>query len=87
MTANLKAVQLNTGDGILSVSAGLRKLADEIDKGDFDAAHNLIWCMDCGDGRVELGLLGQTAEFVPTAYYLAGLAKHTMARAAFGESA
>lgn len=40
----------------------LRKLAAQIEAGEFDNANSLAWVMDCGNNRVEIGLMGQ-AEF------------------------
>lgn len=47
--------------GTHDLAAGLRTLADKIDKGDYGDAHNLAWVIDCGDARIEIGLLGKTA--------------------------
>jgi len=60
---------------IRNVPASLRALADSIEQGLYGAAHNLAWVIDCGDARIEAGLLGSAAEVAPTAYFLFGLAQ------------
>lgn len=67
-------------NAILDVPAALRGLADAIDRGDYDDAYNLTWAMDCGDGRIEVGLLGKAPEPAITAYYLLGLAQRKLER-------
>ena len=61
-----------------SVSEGLRRLADEIDHGLFDDAHNAVWVIDRGDAKIDVGILGYAAESAPTAYFLLGLAKRKL---------
>lgn len=39
----------------------LRDIAQQIEDGDYGDAHNLAWVIDCGDGRIEIGLLGRAA--------------------------
>lgn len=64
----------NVGD----VPVGLRRLADDIEAGKYLDAHLCGWVIDCGDGRVEIGLLGQTAEPGAVGYYLFGLAQRKL---------
>ena len=45
--------------GTNDIPAGLRKLADQIEADVYDDAHNLAWIIDCGDSRIEFGLLGK----------------------------
>lgn len=59
---------------IQDIPRGLRELADTIEKGEYGDAHNLVWAIDCGGGRLELGMLGKAPEPGITAYYLCGLA-------------
>lgn len=73
-----EVVKLDTGN-LLDVPAGLRELADNIERGAFDDAHNLAWVIDGGNGRIHVGLLGAAAEYGPTAYLLHGLAMHKIA--------
>lgn len=47
--------------GLLDIPAGLRKLADDIEKGGYGDTHNLAWVIDEGDGVISVGLLGQSA--------------------------
>lgn len=46
---------------VQDVPAGLRRLADEIERGERPASM-LAWVADEGDGVIGLGLLGQTTE-------------------------
>ena len=45
---------------LTNMPAKLRKLADEIEAGNFDDAHTLAWVMDCGNSRLEIGLMGKS---------------------------
>ena len=65
----MKIVKLPTTD-LTDIAAGLRNLATQIENGDFNDAHNLAWVIDCGDGVVEVGLLGQSPSPGPLAHYL-----------------
>lgn len=58
---------------IRDVPSSLRALADTIEKGGYGDAHNLAWVIDCGEGRIEAGLIGAATEVAPTAYFLFGL--------------
>lgn len=53
----------------------LRQLADDIEAGKHDQAITLLWVLDCGDGVVTTGLMGETnGRFsATTAYFLAGV--------------
>ena len=48
------------GQSCANVSAQLRNLADEIDRGDYGDAHSVTWVVDCGDARIEVGFSGQS---------------------------
>lgn len=76
--SNLKVLQFPALPGCQDVSAALRELADEIDKGTKNDAHNLAWVLDCGDGVIEVGLMGKAPEPALTAYYLLGLAQRKL---------
>lgn len=56
----MKIVELPIQDGV-DIPLGLRELANAIEAGDYDDAHNVVWVIDCGNSRVELGLLGRSA--------------------------
>ncbi len=66
-------VQLPAVD-IRDVTKGMRTLADQIERGEFGDAHNVAWVIDCGDSRIELGMLGAAAEAGITAHFLFALA-------------
>lgn len=77
MAESLKVVSLPTAD-VGDVSRGLRHIADQIEHGDFGHAHNLAWVIDCGDSRIELGMLGHSAEPGPTAHLLYAIAQRKL---------
>lgn len=69
---NLAQVHVLREGNLQDVPFGLRCLADKIEAGEFGDSHNLVWVIDCGDSRIELGLLGASPEGGPTAYLLLG---------------
>ena len=52
----------------------LRSLADEIERGKFGDAHNVAYAIDCGSGRIEVGMAGQAPEPEITAHFLFAVA-------------
>lgn len=60
----------------------LRYLADQIERGDYDDAHNLGWVIDCGNGRVEVGLMGRAAFTGPELHLLFGIGMHRIQQGA-----
>lgn len=62
------------------VVEGLRALADSIEREEYAAAHNVVWVLDEGNGKIATGLLGQAVEPAATAYLLLGLAQATFVR-------
>lgn len=56
----------------------LRSLADDIEAGRYDDAHNLAWALDCGDGRVAIGLLGRAASAGAEAHLLFAIAQRRL---------
>ncbi len=77
MTASLNVVEFPTGD-IADVPRGLRAIADQIESGEFGDAYNMAWVIDCGDARIEVGMLGHAAEPGATAHLLFGIAVRKM---------
>lgn len=65
----MKVVELPVSD-IGDVPRMLRTLADQIEAGDYGDAHNLAWVLDCGDGRIEVGLCGRAPEPGLTGHFL-----------------
>lgn len=59
----------------LDIPEALRALADEIEAGEHGAAHTLLWVIDAGDGRVDMGLMGKAGEVGYTAHFLAAVAQ------------
>jgi hypothetical protein len=74
----LKVVEFPNRPACQNIPEALRELAKSIEEGSYADAHNLVWAIDCGDGRVEIGLLGQTPSPATTAYFLLGLAKRRL---------
>lgn len=72
---SLKLIEFPSRPGAQDLPDALRALADDIEAGTFGDAHNLAWAIDCGDGRVEIGLMGPAPQPGATAYLLFGLAK------------
>ena len=81
MTTQLKVVEvpLNCRTDVVGT---LRELADSIERGEYGDAYNIAWVVDCGDGRIEQGLLGMAAEPSLTAYFLHGIAQRRFERVA-----
>jgi hypothetical protein len=73
MAEALKLIEF-PGKDIRDIPRGLRALADSIEAGEYGDAHALVWAVDCGGGRVEVGLLGETAEPGAVGYLLLGMA-------------
>ena len=63
---------------LMNLPSGLRNLADSIENGDFGDAHNLAWVIDCGSGRIELGLLGAAPEAGGTGHLLFAIAQRKL---------
>lgn len=56
------------------IPEALRRLADQIVAGEFGAAHNVGYVVDCGDQEIAVGLLGTAPEAGAAGYYLFGRA-------------
>ncbi len=56
----------------------LRRIADRIDAGEYGDVQNVMWVIDCGGKRVELGLLGPAPEPVSAGYFLLGAAQRKL---------
>ena len=76
MSDALKVVAVEFGN-LSDISDGLRALAARIEEGQYGDHHNLAWAIDCGNGDIQIGLLGKAPEPGITAYYLFG---HAMQR-------
>lgn len=74
----LNVVQFPEQPAAQNIPNALREIAQSIEDGDYDDAHNLAWVMDCGDGRVEIGLLGPSPSPATMAYFLLGLGKRRL---------
>ena len=77
---SLNVVQIPSAD-IGDVPARLRSLAKNIEDGQFGDAHNVAWVIDCGNGRIEVGLIGPIAELAPSLHYLLSLGVQRVIRA------
>lgn len=56
----MKLIELPVND-ITDIPTRLRSFAEQIERGEFGDAHNLAWVIDCGAGKIEVGLLGRAA--------------------------
>lgn len=74
MKPDLKIVTIES-PGILDIPEALRNLAKQIENGDLDAAYNLAWVIDCGEGHIEAGIMGKVANVSSDAYLLFALAQ------------
>lgn len=55
---------------ISDLSGALRRIADQIDSGEIEEAHNVAYVIDAGDGEIIVGLLGKAPEPGATAHLL-----------------
>lgn len=77
----MKVVDFPLQSATTNVPDALRLLADMIEQGDFDAAHSVAYVINCGNNRLEVGLLGHAAEPAVTAHYLLCLAQRKLENA------
>lgn len=66
----MRLLQFPSADALISASAGLRELADEIDNGLYGEVHGFAYVMNSERGQLEVGLIGQAAERGVVAHYL-----------------
>ena len=59
----------------LDIPAALRVLAEQIEAEEHGACHTLLWVIDAGDGRIDLGLMGKCSDPGGTAHLLAAVAQ------------
>jgi hypothetical protein len=64
--------------GIDDVPRALRTLADQIEAGEYGDAHNLAWAIDCGEGRLEVGMCGKAPEPGLLGHYMFARAQRKM---------
>lgn len=57
---------------VLDVPRALRALADQIERGDIPC-HTVAFVIDCGSGKVEVGILGPVPEVRPAAHLMFAL--------------
>jgi len=75
MPGHLKLVDFPFKPAAVDIPTALRKLADEIEAGDYNAALSLLWVIDCGNADIRAGLMGQCSDPGGVAYLLAGVAQ------------
>ena len=78
MTAKLVTF---TGTSVQDIPGALRTLADQIAAGEFGDAHELAWVIDCGDCRLEIGLLGAATNPAASAHFLLHLGMQKLIQA------
>lgn len=71
----LKVIKFPEHYAALDIPAALRVLADEIESGEHGATHTLLWVIDAGDSRIDMGLMGKAGERGITAHFLAAVAQ------------
>lgn len=72
MSGDLKIVQLPVGN-LLDVPLSLRKLADQIEAGDYHTVHRLAWVIQDCDGNVHVGIIGGVQALTAEACYMYSL--------------
>lgn len=75
MTLNVVPAKIRN---IRDVPSTLRSLADQIEAGDYGDAHSLAWVLDCGNSRIEIGLMGEAESPGVEAHFLYSLAAHKL---------
>lgn len=73
---SLSVVQFPDKPAASDIPNALRKLAQQIEDGEFEDAHNLAWAIDCGHSRIEIGLMGKFPSPGAEAHLLFTLAQH-----------
>lgn len=74
---DLKLVRLPV-QSVADVARGLRKVAEDIEKGEYGHAHNVAYVVDTGNGVIEVGMLGQAGEPGPVAHLLLSLGQRKL---------
>lgn len=74
---SLRVIEFPDKD-IADIPGTLRKLADQIEAGDYDDAYNLAWVMDCGNSRIEIGMMGKAPEPGALAHFLFALGQRKL---------
>lgn len=80
MSESMKVVKFPARD-LADIPAALRRIASEIEAGEYGDSHNLAWVIDCGDGRIECGLLGNAPEAGSLGHFLFCKAAHKLMEA------
>ena len=80
----LKLIDFPDRPATQDIPSALRLLAAQIQAGEFDDVHNLAWVIDCGDSRVEIGLMGHAPQPGATGHLLFSLAQHKMLTGTIG---
>jgi hypothetical protein len=57
-------------NAVYSVADQLRAVADQIEAGEFGQVHSVSWVADCGDGQIQVGLVGNSPLPGPTAHLM-----------------
>ena len=73
----MKVVDL-PAHSVQDIAGGLRRLADDIEAGKYRDAYNVVWIVDCGNAKVEFGMLGRAAEPGAVVLLLMALAKQKL---------
>jgi hypothetical protein len=69
ITPRAAVVAIPAGN-LADIPARLRAIADQIEAGDYGEAQKLAWVIDCGNGRIDVGLLGHASAIGPELHLL-----------------
>ena len=73
----VKVVPIPT-NSLADVAGGLRRIADQIEKGEFGDAHNVAWVIDAGNGDIRVGMLGMAPEPASITHFLLALGQRRL---------
>lgn len=62
---------------VQDIPSALRVLADQVERGEIPC-HTISFVIDCGGGKVEVGVLGPVAEVRPAAHFMFALGMRAM---------
>lgn len=78
MGATLAEVKPLPVKDVGDTARGLRQMAQDIEDGKYPDDVNVAWVMDCGNGEVQIGMLGHAAEPGPVAHLLFAIAQRKL---------
>ncbi len=67
-----------------TIARSLREMAAALEAGEYSTAKNLVWVIDCGDGTIECGIVGETVSCGAEAHFLLSLGERKLQNIALG---